>query len=1483
MKRILTLALLLALCLMLLRVSGAMAASETMVYTISDRGKAGNWYWLEGSDGSSYNIGDDYMGGKTYTAAMGDVTITITSTNSYCHIGRHNKSYIYGFDLYNYTFTFSSATRYISNVKIKDVYKGTELSVENNTRECTVSWDHNAYGDAQQFEVTLSDTKPVSTYNIAYELNGGVNAASNPATYNDDATTALAAPVRTGYSFGGWYDNEGLTGSPVTGIPAGSSGDKTFYAKWTINAYTLRFDAFGGSAVAPITLDYGAALTAPAAPTRTGYTFSGWHPALPDTMPAANYVFSALWTPIQYRVSFDANGGAGSMGSYNLTYGQTSYLTYNAFARKGYSFAGWNTAADGSGTAYQDGQSVSSLTAENGATVTLYAQWTVNQYTMTFDSNGGSAVAPIVQDYGTALTAPADPTRTGYRFYMWFPTLPGTIPAENRWFKALWAANSYMLTFDSNGGTGEAMSYRFKYDQTEPLPANTYTRTGYAFAGWNTKADGSGTAYQDGQEVVSLTAENEAIVKLYAQWRPITYAVHFEPGIPVNGEMADQSLTYDQAANLTANGFSTTIGDFVSWNTEPDGDGTEYADQAEALNLTAVEGDTVTLYAQWHLSHHIHYDLDVFSCDVNGNERQHYWAYEGDTVTVSIVDHSREYTVSVVSASGSDLDFDADAMTFTMPNEAVFITYESLNKMAYTNILLDNQDTYDVVYLYDADHPTVTPVVTVQDYNGNPLTAGVDYTLEITGNTGSASRLVTATVTVTGMGGYIGVNEKTFRITPFNIADCAIGGRLETYDDGYGPYYPLTRNVQVRSGAKLLTYDEDYTIELDSDLGPYDYEPGQTYTATVYGRGDWGGRQTFSFLMTELYHTVVFDANGGTGAMADDIVTKQYTGYVYTLPACGFTAPEGMTFDHWIADCEPEAEKQPGNYFTAPYIWSEYDVQTVTVTAYWRELPRQAVNISDTAHGTVTADAQTAWAGKAVTLDIQPEAGYALDSLTVFAGMDAVTVTDNAFTMPDGAVQVTATFAPVDYSVTVTDNLGGVLTASAATAHVGDTVTLSLPNASYALEALTVMQGSTPVAVENNSFTMPAGNVQVNAVLRQRFEIVEQWSGMSHSDIMLISGYVDDGGFYANAGDTVTFRVMPEPGYDTVSSVRVTGDEERSVAVTDLGGNLYSFVMPDFDVFLYAECTNIRVEIPTGHGTVTVDPANPEAGDTVTLTVIPDAGYMAAEQEPYGWPVSIRTAYGEELYPQPFWDEETMEPVFNKYTFDMPSSGVTVTAAFEEAVYGINIVYSIDSGIYPFDEGGMDVTVNGETAGYSYPAKPGDAVALAVTPAPGYELVGITGNYLDYTGASQPVAITRDAANPLVWRFTMPDGWTHLEAAFRKLSLPAFGDPDFTMPAALKTIEESAFEGMPLLHVVDAGSVTAIGQGAFKDSGLQQIRLPKDCAIDADAFAGCGTVYVFAPAGGTTEAFCNSHSDVTFVDVPLTSTTEGSTVYQFPR
>ena len=149
-------------------------------------------------------------------------------------------------------------------------------------------------------------------------------------------------------------------------------------------SYTLTFDTNGGSTIAPITQDYGTAITAPADPTKTGYTFAGWTPAIPTTMPAEN--------------------------------------------------------------------------------MTIKAKWTVNQYTLTFDTNGGSTIAPITQDYGTAITAPADPTKTGYTFAGWTPAIPTTMPAENMTIKAQWRYNgggssgySY-YTIKTTAGAGGSIS-----------------------------------------------------------------------------------------------------------------------------------------------------------------------------------------------------------------------------------------------------------------------------------------------------------------------------------------------------------------------------------------------------------------------------------------------------------------------------------------------------------------------------------------------------------------------------------------------------------------------------------------------------------------------------------------------------------------------------------------------------------------------------------------------------------------------------------------------------------------------------------------------------------------------------------------------------------------------------------------------------------------------------------------------------------------
>ena len=173
-------------------------------------------------------------------------------------------------------------------------------------------------------------------------------------------------PSRQGYQFTGWYLDD-----TKYDFNAAVTGNMTLTAKWTANSYTITFDTDGGSEVAPITQGYGTTITAPEAPTKIGYTFMGWTPEIPATMPAEN--------------------------------------------------------------------------------ITIKAQWRINQYTITFNTDGGSAVAPITQDYGTDITAPEAPTKSGYTFAGWNPEIPATMPAENLTITAQWRYNG--------GSSGGSSSY----------------------------------------------------------------------------------------------------------------------------------------------------------------------------------------------------------------------------------------------------------------------------------------------------------------------------------------------------------------------------------------------------------------------------------------------------------------------------------------------------------------------------------------------------------------------------------------------------------------------------------------------------------------------------------------------------------------------------------------------------------------------------------------------------------------------------------------------------------------------------------------------------------------------------------------------------------------------------------------------------------------------------------------------------------------
>ena len=301
----------------------------------------------------------------------------------------------------------------------------------------------------------------INQYTLTFDTKGGSTIAPITQDYGTDVT-APADPTREGYTFDGW-DAE----IPAT-MPA---ENKTISAKWKINQYTITFDTNGGSAIDPITQDYATDVTAPKDPTREGYTFAGWDKEIPATMPAENQTITAKWTINSYTVTYvydnDAPAGAAAVPAAKAyEYGATVPAAAVPSAT-GYTFHGWTG-------------EVSTMPANN---VTVHGNWTINQYTLTFDTKGGSTIAPITQDYATDVTAPADPTREGYTFDGWDAEIPATMPAENKTINAKWKINQYTITFDTKGGSAIDPITQ-DYGTAVTAPENP-TREGYDFTGWD--------------------------------------------------------------------------------------------------------------------------------------------------------------------------------------------------------------------------------------------------------------------------------------------------------------------------------------------------------------------------------------------------------------------------------------------------------------------------------------------------------------------------------------------------------------------------------------------------------------------------------------------------------------------------------------------------------------------------------------------------------------------------------------------------------------------------------------------------------------------------------------------------------------------------------------------------------------------------------------------------------------------------------------
>jgi len=295
-----------------------------------------------------------------------------------------------------------------------------------------------------------------ATYTFA---GNGATTNASPASVTQNYGTSIAtptAPSRTGYTFTGWSPSIPST-MPVNG------GTST--AQWTINSYTITFDSAGGSAVSAITQNYGTSVSAPASPTKTGYTFAGWSPAVPSTMPATSQTLTATWTANSYPVTWNPNTGGSSSGVANCTYNTT--VTPTCTPSAGYSTS-----------------SCSAFTC--GTSNSFTPAFSANSYSITFNSNGGTSVTTITQNYGTSITPPANPTKTGYTFSSWSPAIPSTMPVGGANPVAQWTINSYTLTYaaGSNGTISGTASQSINYG-SDGTTVTAVPNAHYHFVNWS--------------------------------------------------------------------------------------------------------------------------------------------------------------------------------------------------------------------------------------------------------------------------------------------------------------------------------------------------------------------------------------------------------------------------------------------------------------------------------------------------------------------------------------------------------------------------------------------------------------------------------------------------------------------------------------------------------------------------------------------------------------------------------------------------------------------------------------------------------------------------------------------------------------------------------------------------------------------------------------------------------------------------------------
>ncbi len=754
-------------------------------------------------------------------------------------------------------------------------------------------------------------------YSITYHTYGGTYPAGqyNPDRYTiEDAVTYLA-PSLDGYFFVGWY-TEAEGGELTTGIASGNSGNVTVYARY------IAFHAQGGTEV-DYTPTYSAAagVSMPANPSMEYYDFAGWYTDAACTtrfdftrLPSKTCTLYAKWTPTVYTITYVTDGGTHTNVT---TYTIEDAVTLTPAVKTGYTFLGWFTDAACT-SAVVEGYPVGTHGSK-----TLYAGYSINQYTISFETNGGTTIAPITQNYATAVTAPPAPAKNGYRFIGWYRDSAlkdaytfTTIPAENITLYAKWETVTYTITYHLDGGSNVTNNKKTYTITSEDITLYAPSKVGYTFLGWFTD-ETSETA------ITGIPTGSFGNVEVYAKWEAIVYTITY---VTPDGTTHENLATYTIETPLTVLKDAMKAGyTFGGW----------YQNDTYSITVSTIGGGThenITLYGKL--------TANSYTAWMDGEE-------------------TPAYTISFVTGEGSAVEAQnvTDTQALTYPADP---TREGYLFAGWYASEACTGTAYDFTAQVMRDTTLYAKWTAVE---GTAIGVGSAASVVISGTTNRLYSFVPAvsgnvTITTTGSIDTMGAlyNEAGVKIAQDDdsgdgdnflmVYNVTAGKRYTVYVRAHSANVTGTATLSVNgkttvaaggaagtATAKTVTYDASFTLTVPAARDGYKFlgyadAEGNMYTdATGASTRVWdkAADSVFYSVWERTVYTVTFSTGKGTPI---DPITLPYgerldlNDYVTTRDDYSFVA--------WMLDnAEYEATTMPDHNITLTAKWTSYEVGAI--------------------------------------------------------------------------------------------------------------------------------------------------------------------------------------------------------------------------------------------------------------------------------------------------------------------------------------------------------------------------------------------------------------------------------------------------------------------------------------------------------------------------------------------------------------------------